>query len=174
MSLTIPRINEETSVAINIDKIPHLERYDEAFKELLKQVFAGNVVLSPSDEFFANYRRTEEDIKLPAISIFPQSTYSINNQNSFAAYQVGHQFKSKMPVVDVDTNKINNESLYMSKNIQTLYIDIEYEIAIWSTLRSEALQVIQELMFWLYNQQEVKITYFRRRTYFNFCSTKFI
>lgn len=165
MNITIPRMNEDTIVS-NVDKIPHLERYDEAFRELLKQSFAGSVVLSTSEEFFKNYRRTEKDMKLPAISIFPQPEYEINDQNNFASYQVGHQFKSRVPVVDTDTNKIKDESLYMSKNIQALYIDIEYEIAVWSTLRSEALQIVQELIFWLYNQQEVKITYFRRRAYF--------
>lgn len=171
MSLTIPRMNEEHTVASGLDKIPHLQRYDEAFKELLSQVFAGEVVLSPSDEFFANYKRTEKDVRLPAISLFPNQSYEINDQNSFASYQVGHQLMAKMPVVDTDTNTVTNESLYMSKNVQALYIDIEYEIAVWSTLRSEALQVIQELMFWLYNQQEVVITYFRRRAYFHINTT---
>lgn len=160
MKLTLPIMNEETTIAPEIDKVPHLERYDEAMKELLKQVFAGDVIFSPAEEFFKNYQRTENNIKLPALSVFPQPTYQINEQNSFASYNVGHKFKAKMPVVDVNTNEVKDESIYMSKNIQALYITSEYEIAVWSTLRSEALQCIQELMFWLYNQQEVKITYF--------------
>lgn len=156
--------NEETKISPeDMSNLPHLERYDEAVTQLIRQIFAGQVVFAPdgnAKEYAIKQRDYEEkSLEFPFISLYPDINYEITN-NSFAQYQVGMAMQNKASVYDINTNQYKGDTSYVSKNVQHLYIDIDYQVDIWSLSRGEGLQVVQELLFWLYNQQEVKIKYY--------------
>lgn len=45
------------------------------------------------------------------------------------------------------------------KNVKYLYIDIGYQFDVWGLDRKSTEEVSQELIFWLFENQEVEITY---------------
>jgi hypothetical protein len=104
--------------------------------------------------------QTDNNVKYPLISIYPDVEYKISGENSFPRYQLGVKSQDFIDIRDDATGKYRGNSAVLSKNIQHLYIDIDYQVDIWSLSRSEGLQVVQELLFWLWNQQEVKMEYY--------------
>jgi len=156
----VVRLNEDTKV-LDLEKCPHLERYDEAVKMLIKQAFAGDVIIAPDGYAYKlAVNQTEDNVTYPFISVYPYPSYTLSDQNSFPQYNIGPVVDDFIQVKDKDTMQTRGRSVFMSKNITTLYIDIDYQVDIWALSRSEGLQVVQELLFWLYNQQEVKIKYY--------------
>ena len=64
-----------------------------------------------------------------------------------------------------DTGKTNEK---ISKSVQNLYITMKYIFDVYGTDRISTEQATQELLFWLYDNQQVQIKYMGRVLYFTF------
>ena len=63
---------EDLQLSNDLKTLPMIAKYDEALRTLLSQVFAGKVILAPSDRAFELYiGQVQEEIKFPFISLFP-------------------------------------------------------------------------------------------------------
>ena len=146
-----------------------LSMFHEALAEKIKSVFNGNVILSPVDEAF-DYaiRQDSGELKFPFISLYPSPNIEISSKNNnYNAIQFGSPMYSEVPIYDKQgectgtTNKV-------SKNVKNLYINIEYQIDIWSINRQTVEEVTQELIFWLYENREMSIKYYGQELFFTF------
>ena len=150
---------EDLKLSKNLKGLPVIAQYDEALKELLSQVFAGSVILAPADRAFELYINQEgKDLHFPFISLFPASGYTRVYRN-YAASNIGNPVNRFADIYDDVTIKKTGNVKTMQNFYQFLYFNIPYDIDCWSTNRIEALQLIQELEFWLQAQGEVKIKY---------------
>ena len=140
--------------------LPTIAKYDEAVKELLSQVFAGNVILAPSDRAFELYVNQENDkVHFPFISIFPSNTGYTRINKNFAQSNIGNPIHRAAYLYDNDTLKKKGQTNLMQNFYQVQYYNIPYTIDCWSTNRIQALQLVQELCFWLQSQGQVLIKY---------------
>ena len=123
--------------------------FHEALAEKIKSVFNGNVILSPVDEAF-DYaiRQDSGELKFQFISLYPSTNIEISSKNNnFSAIQFGAPMYEDVPIYNKQgeytgtTNKV-------SKNVKNLYINIEYQIDIWSINRQTVEEVTQELIVW--------------------------
>lgn len=160
-SKAAPLMNESLNVKQDMKEMPHFIRYDEGLKEFIGNFFVGDIVITPIDQFWEFYiKDTNNDIKFPAISVYP-TNYSLNSdQNNFSSIQLGTFIQDAVDIIDVDTNVKQGNSQLLSKAARTLYWDIEYQINVWALRRGDALQLVQELMFPLFQHREFKIKYF--------------
>lgn len=144
-------------------------KYSEALQSLFKSVFNGDVVIKPSDEAF-DYaiKQTNDDLKFPFISFYPNNTiYLDNTNNAMPSYSEGMQYKNPMPVYNDDGSFLGvNDRL--SKNAEFLYILIGYQIDIWGTNRFDTETLTQELIFWLYQNQQISSIYEDKEYDFSF------
>ena len=68
---------EDLELSEDIKGLPVLAQYDEAFKTLLSQVFAGSVILAPTDRALELYINQEgKDIHFPFISLYSFKSFS--------------------------------------------------------------------------------------------------
>lgn len=135
-------------------------KYSEALQSLFKSVFNGDVVIKPSDEAF-DYavKQTEDNLKFPFISFYPNNTiYLDNTNNAMPSYSEGMQYQNPMPIYYED-GSLEGVNDRLSKNAEFLYILIGYQIDIWGTNRFDTETLTQELIFWLYHNQQVTSTY---------------
>ena len=147
----------------------NFSKYGEALKKLLQGVFSGSVILEPVDTAFRYAtEQTNNDLKFPFISIYPDNTITLDKKNiSMPSYHEGFQFQNPMPIYNDDGSlKGTNERL--AKNAKFLYIIIGYQIDVWATTRLEAEEVMQELVFWLYHNQQVEVQYQNLSLVFSF------
>jgi len=151
---------EDLKLSKDLKNLPVIAKYDEAFKELISQVFAGKVILAPTDRAFELYiNQTQgEKIKFPFISLFPSGPYNSVN-NNFASSHIGHPAYRSAIIYDDNTLEKKGQNKLMQNFYQVMYFDIPYSIECWSNNRIQALQLVQELIFWLNSQGEVKIQY---------------
>lgn len=150
---------EDLELSKDLKGLPMLAKYDEAFKTLLEQVFAGRVILAPYERAFELYMGQEkEKIHFPFISIFPVGGYTKQNQN-YAQEHIGKPIFRAAQLFNDDTLAYKGQTPSMQNFYQYHYYDIGYEINCWSTNRTEALQLVQELMFWLTSQGQVLVEY---------------
>lgn len=158
-----PLMNENLNLDIDMKGISHFARYDEGLKDFLKKFFVGSVVIVAPSEFFEMYSKTEgsnDSITLPAISIYP-TNYSLNTEvNSFPNYQLGTMIEDRIKVVNEDTNEVEGSSVLLSKMTRTLTYDIDYTISVWGINRNDTLQLLQEILFPLYQHGEYLVKYF--------------
>lgn len=148
--------------SIEQNKLSNISKYGEALKELIKKVFTSkNVVYEPVDTAFDfAFKQSGGNLGFPMISIFHNPTFTINKSfNSFGSYKTGSRFQSELPLYEEGTMKPIGKSNKLSKNVKNLYIKIGYQLDVWATDRLTAEQVAQELLFWLYDNQEVSIKY---------------
>lgn len=148
--------------SIEQNKLSNISKYGEALKELIKEVFTSkNVVYEPVDTAFDfAFKQLGGNLGFPMISIFHNPTFTINKSfNSFGSYKTGSRFQSELPLYEEGTMKPLGKSNKLSKNVKNLYIKIGYQLDVWATDRLTAEQVAQELLFWLYDNQEVSIKY---------------
>lgn len=159
-----PLMNEDISLKQDMKEMPHFVRYDEGLKEFIKNFFIGDVIITPVDQFWEFYiKNTKHDLKFPAVSLFP-TRYQINNsQNNFSSMQLGTFIQDAVEIKDEGTNKLEGTTKYLSKAARTLYMDIDYQINIWAIRREDALQLVQELMFPLFQHKEYQISYFNEK-----------
>lgn len=150
---------EDLQVSPDMKDLPIIAKYDEAFKSLLTQVFAGSVILAPVDRAFDLYVEQQKDaLHFPFISIFPSGGYSITN-NNFVMSNIGKPIHRLANVYDNDTLKKLGKTPNTQNFYQTIYFNIPYSLECWSTNRIQALQLVQELCFWLKAQGEVRVKY---------------
>lgn len=148
--------------SIEQNKLSNISKYGEALKELIKEVFTSkNVVYEPVDTAFDfAFKQSGGKLGFPMISIFHNPTFTINKSfNSFGSYKTGSRFQSELSLYEEGTMKPLGKSNKLSKNVKNLYIKIGYQLDVWATDRLTAEQVAQELLFWLYDNQEVSIKY---------------
>lgn len=159
-----PLMNEDISLKQDMKEMPHFVRYDEGLKEFIKNFFIGDVVITPVDQFWEFYiKNTKHDLKFPAVSLFPTRYQINNNQNNFSSMQLGTFIQDAVEIRDEGTNKLEGTTKYLSKAARTLYMDIDYQINIWAIRREDALQLVQELMFPLFQHKEYQISYFNEK-----------
>ena len=161
-----PLMNENIKAKNNGIVTSHFARYDEALKNFIKEFFVGDVVIAPNTEFWEFYiknQKTEgKEIRFPAISLYPVN-YSLNSdQNNFASIQLGSMIQRAVEIRDEATNEKQGNTLYLSKSARVLWFDIDYQINIWALKREEALQLVQEMLFPLYQHKELPIIYFNQ------------
>lgn len=150
---------EDLRLSPNLKGLPVIAQYDEAVKELLSQVFAGSVILAPVDRAFELYlNQQKEEIHFPFISLFPAGGYQRTDKN-WAASNIGKAIYRAAEVYEDTTLKKIGNNKNMQNFYQYMYFNIPYTIDCWSTNRIEALQLVQELLFWLQTQGEVKVKY---------------
>lgn len=151
---------EDLQLSPKMKDLPVIAKYDEAVKELLSQVFAGNVILAPADRAFELYiNQKDEELHFPFISLFPvQSGYVRVNRN-YMQSNIGNPINRAAYLFNKDTLKKEGQTDLMQNFYQVQYYNIPYSIECWSTNRIEALQLVQELVFWLQSQGEVLIKY---------------
>ena len=130
--------------------------YGEALKQILKKTFNGDVIMEPVNTAFEYaVKQTENQLKFPFISFYPNSNILLDNSNnSMDQYHDGVAFQNPLPIFNEDGSKRGtNERI--TKNQNYLYIIIGYQIEVWGTDRLSTEQVVQELVFWLYENQQV-------------------
>jgi hypothetical protein len=147
----------------------NFSKYSEALKSLLKEVFVGDVILEPVDTAFKYaIEQTNNNLKFPFISFYPDNSIMIDaKNNSMPSYTVGMPYENPITVYNED-GSIKGENKRLSKNTQFLYIIIGYQLDIWGTTRQDTEEVMQELLFWLYQNQEIKLDYEGNQLYFTF------
>ena len=72
---------------------------------------------------------------------------------------IGNPINRAAYLFNKDTLKKTGQTNLMQNFYQIQYYNIPYSIECWSTNRIEALQLVQELCFWLQSQGEVLIKY---------------
>ena len=83
------------------------------------------------------------------------------------SYNEGLKYQNPLPIYNDDGSlKGTNERL--AKNAKFLYIIIGYQIDVWATTRLEAEEVMQELVFWLYHNQQLEVQYQNTTLSFSF------
>jgi len=151
---------EDLQLSKDMKDLPVIAKYDEAVKELLSQVFAGNVILAPSDRAFELYVNQQNDkLHFPFISIFPSSNGYTRVNKNFAQSNIGNPINRAAILFNNDTLKKTGQTKLMQNFYQVQYYNIPYIIDCWSTNRIQALQLVQELMFWLQSQGQILINY---------------
>ena len=135
-------------------------KYGEALKKLLKEVFNGDVIMEPVDTAFQYaVKQTENNVKFPFISIYHDNTIQLDNKNNgMPGYHFGLSYQNPLPVYD-DHGDFKGTNNRLAKNVQFLYIIMSYQIEVWALKRSDAEEVMKELLFWLYQNQQVDINY---------------
>ena len=143
--------------------------YHEALKKLIQSVFSGQVVLESVDTAYDNaIKQVRGKLQFPFISIYPTPTIELeNSKNSFPSYHIGNKMYTEVPVFD-EYGKYTGSDNKVAKNVKSLYINIEYQIDVWAIDRQTAEEVIRELMFWFYENQELSVTFYGQPLTFTF------
>lgn len=143
--------------------------YHDAVKKLIQSVFSGQVVLEEVDAAYDNaIKQVKGKMEFPFISIYPTPTIEFDNsKNSFPSYHLGNRMYTEVPVFDEYNNYISSDNK-VAKNVKSLYINIEYQIDVWAIDRQTAEEVIRELMFWFYENQELSVTFYGQPLTFTF------
>jgi hypothetical protein len=143
--------------------------YHEALRKLIESVFSGQVVLEEVDAAYDNaIKQVKGNLKFPFISLYPTPTIEFDNsKNSFPSYHVGNKMYTEVPVFNEYGEYIGSDDK-VAKNVKSLYINIEYQIDVWAIDRQTAEEVIRELMFWFYENQELSVTFYGQPLTFTF------
>lgn len=148
----------------------NFSKYGEALKELIQQVFVGgSVVMEPPETVFQYaIKQTKNDLKFPLISFYPDNTITLDRKNiSMPSYKEGLKFQNPIVTYNED-GSIKGTNDRLAKNVKFLYIIIGYQLDVWATTRLEAEQTMQELVFWLYENQQISIDYQGHKFSFSF------
>ena len=143
--------------------------YHQALKDMIEKVFVGDVVYEPVDTAF-DYaiKQTKGDLKFPFISIYSAPNIEISAKNNkYSAIKDGAPMMKEVPIYDANGNMTGTTNK-VSKNVKNLYINIEYQIDVWSVDRQTVEEVTQELLFWLYETRELSINYYGQELVFTF------
>ena len=143
--------------------------YHEAVKKLIQSAFSGQVVLEQVDAAYDNaIKQIKGNLEFPFISLYPTPTIEFeNSKNSFPSYHIGNQMFTQVPVFN-DYGEYTGSDSRVAKNVKSLYINIEYQIDVWAIDRPTAEEVIRELMFWFYENQELSVTFYGQPLMFTF------
>lgn len=136
-------------------------RYGEALKELISKVFKGSIIYEPSDTAFEYaLNATKNNIKFPLISFYHQNDIELDrSRNSFGAYRRGVLMENSVPVRDENMKLTGETNKKISKSVQNLYITMKYIFDVYGTDRLSTERATQELLFWLFENQQIEIKY---------------
>lgn len=136
----------------------NFSKFGEGLKNILKSVFAGEVIMQPVNTAFEYaVKQTSNNLQFPFISFYPDSNIMLDNSNnSMDQYHDGISFEPRMKIYD-DNGKLTGENVRLAKNQNFLYIIIGYQIDVWGTDRLSTEQAMQELIFWLYRNQQISV-----------------
>lgn len=145
-------------------------KYGIALQKILQEVFTGSVIYEPVDTAFEYAQnQTKNNIKFPFISFYHEPSIEIDKSKmSFPSYHRGKLFEKAVAIRDDNNEPTGNENEKISKSVQNLYITMRYIFDIWGTTRNTAEKVAEELLFWLYSNQELTIKYFGQDMTFTF------
>lgn len=145
-------------------------KYGDALKELIKKVFNGTVIYEPSDVAFEYaLNQTGNKIKFPLISIYHDNTIEIDrSKTSFPSYRRGKLFENAVRVYDDNMKDTGETNEKISKSVQNLYITMKHIFDVYGTDRLSTEKVTQELLFWLYDNQQLHIKYYGQDLFFTF------
>lgn len=147
----------------------NFSKYGEALKKLIQSVFSGSVIMEPVDTAFQYaIKQTENDLKFPLISFYPDNTVTLDRKNiAMPSYKQGLKYQNPLNIYN-ENNELIGTNERLAKNVKFLYIIIGYQIDMWATTRLEAEEAMQELLFWLYENQQVEIDYQGQKLVFSF------
>ena len=143
--------------------------YHQAVKDLIKSAFSGQVVLEQVDAAYDNaIKQVKGKMEFPFISLYPTPTIEIDKEkNSYPSYHIGNKMYTQVPMFDEYGSYTGSDDKF-AKNVKSLYINIEYQIDVWAVNRQTAEEVIRELMFWFYENQEMSVTFYGQPLTFTF------
>ena len=135
--------------------------YGDALKELIKKVYNGTVIYEPSDTAFEYaLNATKNKIKFPLISLYHLNDIEIDTgRNTFPSYRRGVLMERAVPVRDDNLKLTGETNEKISKSVQNLYITMKYIFDVYGTDRISTERATQELLFWLFDNQQVSIKY---------------
>lgn len=144
--------------------------YGNALKELLKLAYDGTVVYdTASNSFEYALNQTKNKIKFPMIAFYHQPDIDIEQgRNSFPSYTRGKLFEKSILNRNDNMKQSGERNEKISKSVQNLYITMKYIIDVYGTDRFSTEKVLQELLFWLYSNQEIEFTYNNKKLKFTF------
>lgn len=145
----------------NLKPTTDFNTYHEALKNLIKQVYNGTVIYEPSDVAFEYaLNQTGNKIKFPMIAMYHTNDIDIDtSRNSFGSYKRGRLMEQFIPVRDNNLKLTDEKNNKISKSVQNLYITMRYIFDVYGTDRLSTEKAIQELLFWLYDNQQLTIKY---------------
>ena len=137
----------------------NFSKFGEALKNVLKSVFAGQVIMEPVNTAFQYAtKQTDNKLQFPFISFYPDANIVLDNaNNSMDQYHDGMAFQNPLNIYDEETHEFKGKNERLAKNKNFLYIIIGYQIDVWGTDRLSTEQVMQELIFWLYRNQQISV-----------------
>lgn len=138
----------------------NFSKYGEALKDLLGSVFNGSIIMEPVDTAFEYaVKQSNDKLKFPLISFYPNSSILLDKKNNaMPSYNIGMKYENPISIYNED-GSFKDTNKRLAKNVQFLYIIIEYQIDVWATSRLEVEQVMQELLFWLHHNQQINTKY---------------
>ena len=141
--------------------ISDFSKYGEAIKELIQKVFSGSVIYEPSDTAFEYaLNATKNNIKFPFISFYHQNDIQLDmGRNSFGTYKRGTLMERAVPIKDDNMKDTGLRNEKISKSVQNLYITMKYIFDVYGTDRLSTERATQELLFWLFENQQIEIKY---------------
>ena len=144
-----------------VELTTNFEQYRKALKDLISTVYNGTVIYETADVAFEYaLNQTKNKIKFPMISIYHENDIDIDtSRNSFPSYKRGKLFENAITVYDENMKDTEEHNEKISKSVQNLYITMRYIIDVYGTDRLSTEKVVQELLFWLYDNQKINIKY---------------
>lgn len=141
--------------------ISNFSLYSEAVKDFIKSAFNGTVIYEPADVAFEYaLNDTKNKIKFPMISIYHTNDIDIDqSKNSFGSYKRGKLLERAITVRDDNLKQSGEHNEKISKSVQNLYITMKYILDVYGTDRISTEKATQELLFWLYDNQQITIKY---------------
>lgn len=135
--------------------------YGEALKELIQKVFNGTVIYEPADTAFEYaLNATKNSIKFPLISFYHEDNIELDmGRNSFPTYHRGKLLEQAVRIRDENMKLTGETNEKISKSVQNLYITMRYIIDVYGTDRISTERATQELLFWLFDNQQVHFKY---------------
>lgn len=145
-------------------------QYDNAVKKLLSAVFPeGHVIYEPVNTAFeyASKQLKTTELKFPFISIFRDNTIDIDTKTSYSNYHEGIPMFKELPIYE-DNGKQVGTTNRIAKNAKSLYILIGYQIDCWGIDAKSTEELVQELMFWFFENQQLSVDYYGQQLDFSF------
>lgn len=148
----------------------NFSKYGEALKNIFKSVFSGDVIMEPVNTAFQYaVKQTENKLQFPFISFYPNSNITFDNSNnSMDQYHDGMNRENPLAIYDENNHELIGYNDRLAKNQNFLYIIIGYQIDVWGTDRLSTEEVVQELVFWLYRNQQVSVELMDEKLDFTF------
>lgn len=137
----------------------NFSKFGEGLKHIFQDVFTGDVIMEPVQTAFQYAtKQTDNKLRFPFISFYPNANIILDNaNNAMDQYHDGIAKENPLTIYNEENLEKNGYNVRLAKNQNFLYIIIGYQIDIWGTDRLSTEQVAQELIFWLYRNQQISV-----------------